>query len=271
MAVLRVDIQGNPKAIPYKNFLRVANDSLYILDDLDYHFSRRRLGAIQWFMNDLSSNGKLRLEIYSRPIELKRKRLPDVGQDVTKSFVTGFKTLEEYGKSPAYLTEFGMRKAENLTQVIGQEGTKAIIARDVTSEQEIEITPQAGANIKKLLPAAHHSYGTIEGTLEAISIHRGERFVLYDAISGKGVTCRFPPELKLTEKAKEYLGSRIQASGLISRNVKNEPVRITIEDPDGFRVFGADLKILSLRDLGGNDPNFTGDLSTQEFIRSIRG
>jgi hypothetical protein len=52
MSVLRIDIQGNPKSIPYRSFLTVANNSLAILDDLDAAFSHRRYGhgALQWYM-----------------------------------------------------------------------------------------------------------------------------------------------------------------------------------------------------------------------------
>jgi hypothetical protein len=38
-----------------------------------------------------------------------------------------------------------------------------------------------------------------------------------------------------------------------------------------LQVLAEDLKILPFRSLGGSDPNFTGDLSTEEFIRKIRG
>ncbi|HEY1656758.1 MAG TPA: hypothetical protein VGG14_00305 [Candidatus Sulfotelmatobacter sp.] len=269
MAVLRLDIQGNPKTIPYRSFLSVANNSLGILDELDTAFSHRRLGAVQWFMNDLSINGKLRLEIYSRRIELKRKRLPDVAEQVTKSFVTGFRALEQQGKSPAYLSEFGMHKAENLTSVLGHDGATAVVASDVSTNEEVEITKQSAVNLRNLIPEAHRSYGSIEGKLEAISIHRGEHFVVYEAISGKGVMCRFP-QLTLTPKAKDHLGDRVQVSGLLSRNAKGEPVRILIEKPERFKIFGTDLTILSLKSLGGSDPAFTGDLSTEDFIRSIR-
>lgn len=270
MAVLRIDIQGNPKAIPYRSFIRVANNSLAILDDLDAWFSRRRAGAVQWLMNDLAANGKLRLEIYSQPKELKRKKLPDVAHEVTKSFVTGFRTLENEGRSPSFLSDTGMHRAEMLTEVIGHNGARAIVAVDMSSEQEVEITKQSAANLAKLIPAASRSIGSIEGTLEDISIHHGNHFVVYEVLTGKGVRCRFPKFGFLLEKAKENLGNRVIVSGVLARNTKNEPVRIVIERPADFKVFGVDLTALPLKELGGKFPDLTGDLSTEDFIRSIR-
>jgi hypothetical protein len=270
MAVLRIDIQGNPKAIPYRSFIRVANNSLAILDDLDAWFSRRRAGAVQWFMNDLAINGKLRLEIYSQPKQMVRKKLPDVAQDVTRSFVTGFRTLENEGRSPSFLSDTGMHRAEMLTDVLGHDGAKAIVAVDVSSEQEVEITKQSATNIAKLIPAAARSIGSIEGTLEEISVHRGNHFVVYQALTGKGVRCHFPKLGFLLDKAKENLSKRVVVSGVLARNTKNEPVRITIERESDFKVFGVDLTVMALKDLGGKFPDWTGDLSTEDFIRSVR-
>ena len=259
MALLRIDIEGTPQAIPYRSFLRVANNTLSILDDLDIAFSHRRFGgATDWYMNDLSSNGKLRLEIYSKTKEMKRKRLPDIASDITRSFVSGFRTLETQGRSPAYLSEVGMKKAESLTDVVGHNGARAIVAVDVITKEEVEITRQSAINIGKLIPEASKSYGSIEGTLEEISIHKGNHFVVYESISGKGVRVRLGNH-DLLQKVKDNLGSRILVSGLLSRNAKNEPISVTIQRENNFKVFGTDLQILPLKELGGSDPNFTGD------------
>jgi len=73
------------------------------------------------------------------------------------------------------------------------------------------------------------------------------------------------------EKVKKFLGARVQVSGIVSRNEKGEPVRVLLEKETDLKIFGFDLKILPFKKLGGSDPDFTGDLSTEEFIRKIRG
>ena len=165
MATLRIDIEGNPKSIPYRSFLDVANNTLAILGDLDHRFSHRQQGAVEWYMNDLRQNGSLRLEIYSKIVQLKRKQLPDVAKQVAGSFVKGFEMLETQGRSPEYLTSYGMDRAKQMTNVIGHEGAHTIRASSPETEETIEITKKAVQNLELLLPEASKSIGSVEGML----------------------------------------------------------------------------------------------------------
>ncbi|HEY2390116.1 MAG TPA: hypothetical protein VGK22_03000 [Candidatus Angelobacter sp.] len=268
MPVLRIDIVGDPKSIPFRTFGHVANDSLSILGDLDRALSFRSGGSTEWFMNDISKNGVLRLEIYS---QLKARNVrADVGRDIANSFVTGFKTLEIEGKSPAFLSDKGMRKAEHLTSLIDERGARAIVASIPETEKAVEITRHSATNIQKLIPEAYTAIGSVEGLLETISVHKNKKFIVYQGMTGKAVTCQFP-KLELMDKVKQFLGERVQVSGIISRNEKGEPVRVLLQKESDLKIFGYDLKILPFKKLGGSDPNFTGDLSTEDFIRKIRG
>lgn len=270
MAVLRIDIAGNPKSIPYKSFLDVATNSLAVLADLDLAFSRRHDGALEWYMNDLARNGSLRLEIYSRVKTLKRKELPDVGREVARSFVHGFEMLEYQGRSPEYLTARGMNRAEKMTKVLGGDGAQKLVASIPDTDTGTEITTASYANLHKLLPEATKSIGSIEGILEGLSIHEKLDVIVYERIHGKAVTCHIA-NADLLPKVKDSLGQRVQVTGIISRNARSEPRTVTVQRPEDFKVFDSDLKILPFRRLGGSDPGFTGDLTTEEFIRSIRG
>jgi hypothetical protein len=270
MAVLRIDIAGNPKSIPYKSFLEVATNSLAILADLDLRFSRRHNGALEWYMNDLARNGSLRLEIYSRVKTLRYKELPDVGKDVAQSFVRGFDMLEHQGRSPEYLTASGMNRAQRMTNVLGHDGAQKLVASIPNTAAETDITTTSAVNLRKLLPEASKSLGSIEGMLEGVSIHKKLDVIVYESLHGKAVTCHIA-NADLIGKVKESLGMRVQAKGIISRNARSEPRAVTVQRPEDFKVFGSDLKILPFRRLGGSDPDFTGDLTTEEFIHSVRG
>lgn len=270
MPVLRIDIIGDPKTIPFRTFGQVANDAVSILHDLDLALSTSRGGSTEWYMNDISKNGSLRLEIYPQ-IRQRKKERADVGRDIAKTFVSGFTTLEKEGKSPAYLTDKGMKKAEHLTSLIDVRGARAIVASiPETHNQVIEITKRSADNIQKLIPEAYQSIGSVEGFLETISVHKTKKFVVYQSVTGKAVNCQFP-KLELMDKVKKYLGERVQVSGIISRNEKGEPVKVLLEKESDLKIFGVDLKILPFKKLGGSDPDFTGDLTTEEFIRKIRG
>ncbi len=277
MAVLRLDIPGNPKAIPFRTLLQVGTNSIGVLDDLDHAFSHESQGATEWLMHDLSMNGKIRIEISSRVRQLKKKMLPNVGTQVAKSFVSGFRVLEDEGTTPAYLSEVGMRYAERITRTISGTDRKRVIAsvpiqENEVGQAEVEITEKSASNLAKLIPAPYVSLGSVEGHLEGINMHSNPRFIVYEKRTGKAVTCWFGTlRDELMDKIKDSLESRVSVSGRLSRNAKGEPVRIKLLNPDGLKVFEKDLKVLPFKDLRGSDKDFTRGLSIRDFIRSIRG
>jgi hypothetical protein len=177
MAVLRIDIAGNPKSIPFKSVLEVGVNSLAVLADLD--------GALEWYMNDLAKNGVLRLEIYSRVKNLKRRELPDVGQEVAASFVRGFDMLEHQSRSPEYLTAKGMTRAQKMTNILGHDGATKLIASIPDTSAKTDITSTSAVNLKKLLPEASQAFGSVEGKLEGISVHDRLDVIVYELFTAR--------------------------------------------------------------------------------------
>jgi hypothetical protein len=271
MSVLRLDIEGDANRIPYRSFIQVASNSLGILNDLDYAYSRKHGATLDWYVKNLSKNGSLRIEVYSRVKTKKRVHYEDFSSQVADSFVSGFRVLEEEGKSPALLTESGMKKARVLTNLIGNNGLQSLVATAPDTQKETEITRKSAAHIEQLIPVASQSIGSVEGTLEVISIHRSNRFIVYEQRTGKAVSC-FYGKLPLLDVVTDALGKRVVASGELSRNAKGEPIKLKLNDESQLKVFGsAAYPSYELLKLSGSDPEFTGDMSTEEFIRNTRG
>jgi hypothetical protein len=65
----------------------------------------------------------------------------------------------------------------------------------------------------------------------------------------------------------EMLGRRIIASGKVCSNMKGEPLRVDAED---IKILRRKEELPPTSALSGIDPNFTGNLSTEEYIRSLR-
>jgi len=271
MSVLRLDIEGDPNRIPYRSFIQVANNSLGILNDLDFAYSRKHGATLDWYVKNLSKNGSLRIEVYSTVKIKKRVHYSDFSSQVADSFVEGFNVLETQGKSPALLTESGMHKAKVLTNLIGNNGLRSVIASVPETHRETEITRKSAVNIEQLIPEASHSIGSVEGMLEVISVHRSNRFIVYEQRTGKAVTC-FYGKLPLLDTITNALGRRVVASGELSRNAKGEPIKLRLSDETQLKIFGSEsYPAYELLKLGGSDPDFTGEMSTGEFIRNIRG
>ena len=76
---------------------------------------------------------------------------------------------------------------------------------------------------------AHIAVGSVEGTLEAVTVHDTIAFSIYDAITHRRVECKCNREI--LEMAKNrYFGSRVIVSGLVSYNAQGDATSIKVDD-----------------------------------------
>lgn len=112
----------------------------------------------------------------------------------------------------------------------------------------------------------HISVGSVEGTLELVSLHEGDRkFNVYRDVTGKVVQCDLPSHLE--KEVIAALGKRVIVSGAVHRNLVGAPVRVEAEK---IRILPAGKESPPLDEFMGSIPDLTGDLSTEEFVRMIR-
>ena len=112
-----------------------------------------------------------------------------------------------------------------------------------------------------------HSYyalGAIEGTIERRSRH----FNITKARTLKSVQCNFPSDLEEDVVSAISQRQRVIVRGRISYNAANEPLSIYITKP--MRVLRPENQLPSISDLVGSDPLLTGDLDTEDYLRSLR-
>jgi hypothetical protein len=196
-----------------------------------------------------------------------RSRLEDknFGPDVAAAFVAGLEQVDREGMSPPYLSEVGMQRMRQLVRLVGREGASGFVVTHLS--QTVEITARAAANIDQLIRVQQRSIASIEGKLETISVHGRPRFIVYHGLTKKAVTCKFEPERWL-ERVKDALGRRVNVAGIVHYNVKGEPLRVEIED---IRLLRQREELPATAEISGSDRDFTGGLSSEEFMRSIRG
>lgn len=259
MATLKLTIDGKPGTISLDSFISMTAQSFNVLADLDRGISRRPSGSLKWVIKDIFKSS-LGLEIEPR------SKLPDrnFGPEVAQAFVRGIYQIENEGTTPPFFSEYGLNRAHKLVKLIGRNGATGF--RTQYFEESATLSVQSSANIEQLLGASHHSFGSVEGLLETISIHGGHKFIVYHHISRKGITCNVPAEM--IEDAKDYLGRRVIISGLVHYNAKGEPTRVEAEK---LRVLRKEHELPWTEQLTGSDPELTGTLSTKQYIKDIRG
>ncbi len=260
MAKLVFTVKGTLGNISLDSFITVINNSFEILKDLDIAISEQPQGSLDWMITSLHV-GSLGIEVQSKPRDPAR----DYGTQVSNRYLDGIGIIHDEGITPPYFSDKSLKLLRTVAKSLKGNGADALQITDPTRDKSAELNAQIEKTATQLMGSRYESFGSVEGTLEMISIHRKPRFNVYHAISLRAVQCTLPDELRA--KATSALGRRVTASGLISYNVKDEPRSIKLEE---MQVIPKEEELPTIEKFIGSDPSFTGELSTGEYIRSIR-
>jgi len=260
MAKLVLTVKGMLGTISLESFLTVIDSSFEILKDLDSAISLEPKGSLDWVITGLHE-GSLSVEVQSNP----KGQLKDYGTKVSERYLDGIHIIHEEGITPPYFSDRSLKLVRTVAKALKGNGADAMHILDPASGKSAELDARIEKTTSQLMGSRYESFGSVEGTLEMISIHRRPRFNVYHAVTLRAVQCTLPDELR--EEVAGSLGRRVTASGLITYNAKDEPRSIKLEE---LKVIPKEEELPNIAQFIGSDPDFTGDMSTAEYIRSIR-
>lgn len=260
LATVRLKLEGEPKSIPLRVFLTAIQNELKILSDLDTAISGEPNGTLDWFVTEMRV-ASLEVVTESRP----KSDYRDIGPEVSKGIVASLEEIENRGATPPYLSHTGMQSVKRLLGTVGKGKASGLLMASPSENVQISVTSKASENVRQLLPIRYHSLGSVEGKIEMINIHGGSRFVVYDARTRRAITCKFDSKVWM-DLVKNALGRRVNISGMVHANTRGEPLRVDIDD---IRVLRSKEELPSIDDIAGIDPDFTGNRSTADYLRSM--
>ncbi len=142
-------------------------------------------------------------------------------------------------------------------------------------KRQLEVRIQAGnhsvlinRNFRNVLEAMighdEMSYGSVSGKIEAINLHKKNRFWLYPTVGGKRVRGKFRGKDK--KRFKAGVDEYVTVYGRL---------RYKTWDKFPYAIFADDIQIHdtsapTLSELKGVCPEATGDLTTQEYVDRLR-
>jgi len=129
------------------------------------------------------------------------------------------------------------------------------------------VTLRLNESIEQLEGTTYVQHGAIRGRIEAVNLHEKRRFLLYPAVGGICVPCRF--EESLRDRVRAALDRQVTVTGSLQFREKR-PWPERVNEVTRLEVHERDEELPKLRDLLGFAPDMTGELSTADFMRSIR-
>lgn len=253
-----ITVQGETDEVPARGFVEAISGSLEVLSELDSAISHKRAGTVRWMIGALK---------YESPATVTLRAVPlseevDVSAEVARSYLGGLKVLQEGKSVPEIFSESALNAVKRLGRI--GDGVKAIKIQH--KREVIRITERLAVNVDELMSRTFESIGSVEGTLEMVTIHSQRYFRVYEPVHGRGVVCYFAPEL--LETVKESLGKRVMISGTLRSDRYGRPESITVTD---FRTIVEEDALPKPSQLRGLVKGMTAGEKAEDYLRKLRG
>ncbi|HEY3397792.1 MAG TPA: hypothetical protein VGM19_09075 [Armatimonadota bacterium] len=218
-AHLTIRMTSAQRSVPLASFMTVANNTLGILTDLVLKLAEEDRVSVKWRIEQASLNSPLAVTLVGAtdPNGL------TVRDRAVELYLNGMIALEREAEMPDYFNELSLKKARAIVSVMGSDVTQIGFSSNGTLA---EPTRHLAANVDSLLRPVEE-YASIQGTLERISIHETDEFVVWDIFTGRPVKCRFAHSD--LEQAKEAFGQTVIVYGLAKYSRAGRPETIQVE------------------------------------------
>lgn len=238
-------------------FLDAARSLLDLLSEVGRSLSDEK--PISWRISNLSTG--------SAAIELQPASANDrdhAGSTIS-SMVGGLAEMEYAATRPRHFSDRAVQSASILGQLAGADGARiALRASGGSVEERVQVlSGRVEANGRQVLrQPSPREYGSVEGTLEALTIHGKNAFAVYDAVTGKRIECVC--DRQMLEQVIEHLGKRVLVRGEIRHPGDGKSKKVLVE---GFRLLGVGTlpQVEDVRGMFADDP-----VNIEEWSRYVR-
>lgn len=164
-------------------------------------------------------------ELGVRPQAAKKNIPGAVIPRIAKAVTEGIRTLERGARRPKHFSDIALLKLRDLALLADPE-TPTVKVSNGTGHG-IALSHRLVTHVEEVLAPELTSIGTVEGKLEGLITHGKNRFLIFDSLTGKQVTCYFGERVEWESVLKAY-GKRVAASGFIRSRRSGEKVSIQV-------------------------------------------
>lgn len=265
---VEVVLDGSRGEVEVSRYAQALTDTVWLLSNIDRLAVRETTARLRWTIADTSANGVLRARLTPRTIPEKRPA-GTVGVS-PRALMDGLRALGERPEIPDLFTEATVHRVDRLGEP--NKGVRGVTVAAVTVSGEVgapvPITETLREHAKAAIAPRETSVGSVTGVLDVLNARSRGRIKgsIYNAGTRHALTCIIPADR--SPEFVEAFGHRVLVGGPLTRNELGQVISIEVAElqvlPDGFRAPTVD-------ELLGIDPQWTGDLSTADYLARVRG
>ncbi len=250
---------GNRDRVALRAFIDTLKDFLGILLNLDATLSREPHGTVVWEVVFLKKESPPIIGVMGTP----RREFVDVSMSVTGQLLENTRLLNLTADRTSFFSDSALLQLERIAKKTKKLGNVTVYTDREESRQKSVISESTLENVKKLTGVKYTSYGSVAGSLDAITVHNANEFRVWDENSRKPVRCRFNPNME--DQIKQLLRSPVIVSGMIHSNSSGNPVYVDVEE---MHSQGSE-QLPTIREMSGIVDDFTEGKSLKQYLEDL--
>lgn len=247
-----VGLRLEGEAVPAEAFFRAATSFLALLSEMPE--SSSGIEPVQWTLAGLRMGS-------AEAVFLPDREEP--GVRIIAETLVGLSAFENGVGRRSHFSAGALRRIRELS-VAPAGRPVAVFARGRDFPiSDTRVTARVTEQVDRLMARATKAIGSVEGSLEAMTIHGKNAFVVYDTITGRRIEC-VCTEREVVESAMEFLGEVVCVRGEVRYGADGRPTSVAVAS---FRRLGGEglVQPEDLRGLFADDP-----IDLDEWARYVR-
>jgi hypothetical protein len=163
-------------------------------------------------------------DLAARPQPAKQDVPAAIMPRISTAITAGLRALERSARRPKHFNDTALLKLRDLGKLTSAE--TPIIALG-NGARPIPLSARLLANVEAVLAPEVTSIGTVEGKLEGLIIHGKNRFLVFDPLTGRHVTCYFAERVRYNDVLQAF-GKRVAVTGWIRSRRSGEKFDIQV-------------------------------------------
>lgn len=212
--------QERDELVPLRTFARAGESLLDLL--MTISVERTKPVSLDWYVRQ-PRRGTAVIAIEGR---MTSSHDIDDARQIMEIAIDALATIEAGGDVRPLLSYAAIEQIRLLAD-LNNDGAGGIVLHGFG--HDVPITAEGAERAQELLHRRLHSFGSVEGTVETISIHDAQpSFVIAHALDGYAITCRCDAEM--LSRVKGALGTRIRVTGIIERRLDGRVESVAVAE-----------------------------------------
>ena len=218
----RLGFSLSGEAVAVKSFIAVATKLTDLLRELETSVTGRE--GLEWHIVDLRM-GSTNLAI--APVT-QSPESADSASQIIDAAVNGIAIVENSPQRPPHFTDQALRHAKELTKAANGATNRLSIFGGGAETRQVAVSKRLVAHVDELIGTKSVALGSLEGRLEALTVHDTIAFSIYDSITNRRISCGCSRET--LNAAIKHFDKRVSVSGEIRFNARGEATSMRVDE-----------------------------------------